>query len=231
MPTVEDLSRQVFEGLNTAELQVLLHAGPFSVAESPPTYLIPTKEFTWWVIAMTLIASRHDIEGLEFGEKLGAVVDEVTEKLSRVLSPLQRDYRILPEFSVDFLARELGERFYGGHSRMLEESLELQMTVENSLVEKGLLVDPVDCTLGPITLMVVGLFPYSVHVRSKEGNALVSRIHAMFWDLTVRERKDQPKELIANFRLLHALRAFGGKLGFGMKEALERAEKKRQRRG
>jgi hypothetical protein len=228
MPTIEDLREQVVEGLNTAELQVLLHAGPFLVAESPPTYLVPTKEFSWWVIAMTLIASRHNIEESEFIEGLDAVLNQVTGSLSR-LDPSLLWHRMMPQFSIDSMARELGERFYGGYSRMLDESLELQRTVEGSLVEKGLLLDPIDFALGPITLIVVGLFPYSVHVRTKEGNALVSRINAMFWDLTIRERKDRPKEIIANFRLLHALRAFGAKLGFGMKEALERAERERHR--
>jgi hypothetical protein len=207
MSTIRDLDAAAFEGLTTPELQMLIWASPFQLLEDQPFYIVPTKDFQRWVMLASLLAQQHDVDRSSFLADFSTNLSAITRRFGRGsvrrgTAARRYDPYQLSNTYFDAVVRRYDLDDFSTVDRLVQAT-------ESSLEEKGLLVDPIETVLGPATIIVLGVIPYQVQFRTREGDAIVNRFRALFWDFTMRQQRNRPTEIVANIRILAFIRALG----------------------
>lgn len=202
MPLIEKLDAEIFEGLNTVELQMLFFSAPIAL-EDDETFIVPTKRFMFWVAGFCQLAALEDIDHQTYRTYFARGLQE-TLFGHRVLDAFASAYS--SPFAISDMEYNLFSRIMGpavrNHDALIEQSLK-------RLQARGLVEDPIKATIRRgLGVIFLGLLPTTVNARTPDGDALVSRVTGVFYDTDVKERETLPRQLRANIRLKEFIEGF-----------------------
>lgn len=92
-----------------------------------------------------------------------------------------------------------------------------------SLMEKGLIEDPVFTSIFGVSLAIVGFIPYGFTQKTRRGRTVYRKINALLWSYEMQEEQGTRSTNI-HFRLWKILRAFKKALAEEMEDGIERPE-------
>lgn len=216
MPLIKSLDAEIFERLNTLDLQILFFSGPLPL-EDDETFIVPTKRFIFWVAGFCTLATLEDIDNPTFQTYFARGLQE-TLFGHRVVDAFANSHA--SPFAVSEMEYNLFTRIMGPAVRnqapLIEESLK-------RLEARGLIQDPIKARIrGGLAVITLGLLPTTVNVRTAEGDLIVSRFYAVMYDVGVNERDQQlPAELRANLRLKEIIENFAVLISNRTNQALE----------
>lgn len=215
MPLIQKLDAEIFEGLNTLDLQVLFFSAPIPL-EDDETFIVPTKRFMFWVAGFCQLATSADIDSSTFQTYFARGLQE-TLFGHRVVDAFANSHA--SPFAVSEMEYSLFTRIMGPAARNQAELIENSL---KRLEERGLIQDPIKTRIrGNLAVVTLGLLPTTVNVRTSEGDVIVSRFHAVMHDVEVNERGQLPAELRANLRLKELIENFAVLISNRTNQALE----------
>lgn len=215
MPLIKSLDTEIFEGLNTLDLQILFFSAPIPL-DDDETFIVPTKRFLFWVAGFCQLATLEDIDhptyqtyfarGLQetlFGHRL---VDAFANSHASPFAISEMEYNLFTRIMGPAVRNQAG---------LIEDSLK-------RLEARELIQDPIKARIrGSLAVITLGLLPTTVNVRTPEGDVIVSRFHAVMYDVDVTERDQLPVQLRANLRLKELIENFAVLISNRTSQALE----------
>lgn len=199
MPTVQSQIEQPiqeFNGLNTAEVQILVCCAPMEDEEAD-RYYVPTKDFSFWATLLARASDDFDLDErftASFENGLANASLEFTRHQFDLSRALGDQYYNPLTFVVQeaelrsLMIKEFLRTLYGGFpgASYLEEVVELHAKSIRSLLFGEMLVDPYSSLLRSkkvrkvLAVTLLGITPYSMNLRTQQGDEVVAKLDSFF---------------------------------------------------
>lgn len=175
----------------------------------PYGVILTGKESYFWAVALTIALSRFEhISEDSVVEAYDYAVSNNIELLRKKYGSPQLDYHSNLS-DRDIFETLLNDFLYHLDCPQIEldEIINKTQTAFNSLVEKGLIEDPIEIAAGAVTVGVLGFIPYGFTTKTRRGRVVYRKITAGYWTYERRYRNGV-NERNFNFRLVKLLSAF-----------------------